>query len=1188
MRVFDLFLLILWLSFLGPLQKAQASSPDDNASIEFFEAKIRPLFAEKCSACHGQKQQEGGLSLSSRSLAMTGGDSGPAVSPGKPQESLIIRAVDYQSDLKMPPDGKLADAEIADLNRWVQNGAVWPGNEHTNTPDSASVVHETSKLLWSVQPVRDAPLPDVKTQAWPVSPVDYFILAPLEHHGLTPGSHADKPTLLRRITFDLIGLPPSPGEIDEFLNDQTPAAFGKVVDRLLASPHYGERWGRHWLDVVRYADARDLIQLPAESDFREAWRYRDWVVKAFNQDLPYDQFVRMQIAGDLMQPADPAQIDVDALVATGLLAIADFVPGDVDKEQMIADCVNDQIDVVGRAFMGMTIACARCHDHKFDPVSTEDYYSLAGIFFSTRLIPGPVPGNTPLIRVPLLPAAEIKAIEAQSERDRQRLAELSRLVQTSSDREYAAYLEQEVVTAFPRDLPLVVEYLHRISDANPPALAEFSKSRGANEEVLERWITFLKQQPALSALNPLLRKQAPNGDPTLNDTTAIQDLAKKLVAISDSRREQRTSDPVTRSLTESQMLQFRADDRCINTDADGRIMLWPDRAAIADDAVSVTDTPGPQMATTSLGTTLRPVIRFDGSAMLQVRRSVPATGSLFAVFRPDPNAAGTRLIGWEDSAVGQHGIGLMPTANGGLHAIVRRMGANGDVFVPAAAQDTLDFQLISLMWGSGGVTCFRNGEKVRTSTLIDSVSSDPAITSLHIGGPGAGAGQRFRGDLCELRVYAAPLDEAARVHVESELRSRWLDPPSAQSQLADNDPVAELYDELLSPRSPYWIDSELRLLKLPEVVRQRLNAESTELEALKNKPAVEIPRAVVVQDGGPPGTKHEGFHDAQIYIRGNPAKPGATVARGFPKVLAGQNPPGIQDGSGRSELARWLTQRSHPLTARVMVNRIWQHHFGEGLVRTSANFGFRGERPSHPELLDYLASRFMESGWSVKAMHRLIVLSSVYQQSSSQSRSRNENLRTTGDSRLTSEQEPDSALRSPHEIDPDNRLLSRMPRRRLEAEAIRDSLLTVSGLLDPTPGGPGFLEVAVPRRSLYLMSVRTGAKAADFNSLFDGPDGGGIIERRSHSTVAPQALFLLNDVWLDQVSAALAARLVREVPASGDEDRIRLLYEITLGRTPAPAELEIGLQLVADSSSDNSWLRYCRLILCSNEFIYVD
>ena len=1164
MSVFNLFHSILWLSLLGSLQETYACSPDENASIAFFETKIRPLFAEKCSSCHGRKKQEGGLNLTSRSRAMAGGDSGKAVLPGKPQESLLVRAVDYQSDLKMPPDGKLSDSEIADLHRWVQDGAVWPETDAADIPDPVDAVQ--SDVLWSLQPVRDAPIPDVNAQEWPVSPVDRFILAALEHNGLAPASPTDKRTLLRRITFDLIGLPPSPGEIEDFLNDQTHTAFAKVVDRLLASPHYGERWGRHWLDVVRYADARDLIQLPAESDFREAWRYRDWVVKAFNQDLPYDQFVRMQIAGDLMQPVDPSQIDADALVATGLLAIADFVPGDVNKEQMIADCVNDQIDVVGRTFMGMTIACARCHDHKFDPISTHDYYSLAGIFFSTRVVPGPVPGNTPLIRVPLLSADEIKAIEAQAERDRQRLTELSSHVQTSADREYAAYLEQQAVGSFQRDLPLVIEYLHCVCIEKHPPIAEFAESHGINSQTLERWIPFLIQQPALSQFNPHSKEEALREAPSLNESTEIQDLASKLAAISESRRQRKISDPVYRTIAESQMLQFRADDRGIATDTNGHIVLWPDRAAVATDAVSVADIPSPQIVTTAMGDTMR-VIRFDGSALLQTQRTVPATGSLFAVFRPAPNATGTRLVGWEDSAGGQHGVGLMLTANGGLHAILRRNGASGDVVVPPSG--TLDFQLVSLIWGPGGVTCFRNGEFVGTNTAIESVSSDPAIAVLKIGGPGSGPGQQFGGDLCELQVYAAPLDEAARIHIENELRTRWLEPSSEQSPLANNDPVADLYDELLSPRSPYWINSELRMSTLSEEVRQRMLTESAELEALKNKPAVEIPRAVVVQEGGPPGTKHEGFHDAQIYIRGNPANPGATVARGFPKALAGQDSPPIQDGSGRRELALWLTDRNNPLTARVIVNRIWQHHFGEGLVRTSTNFGFRGERPSHPGLLDYLASRFVESGWSVKAMQRMIVLSSVYQQGSL-------------------EQDTDPIRKSSREIDPDNRLLSHMPRRRLEAEAIRDSLLTVSGLLDPSQGGPGFLEVTVPRRSLYLMSVRTGSKTADFNSLFDGPDGGGIIERRGQSIVAPQALFLMNNVWLDQVSAALDARIFREAPGSNDQDRIRLLYEIALGRPPVPAEVEIGMQLVSNSGDDNSWVRYCRLILCSNEFIYVD
>ena len=307
-----------------------------------------------------------------------------------------------------------------------------------------SLAAEDDATFWSFRAVPAVKPPVTSEKSWVQSPVDQFILARLEERGLNPAPGADRRTLLRRATFDLTGLPPTPAEIDDFLADDSPAAFANVVDRLLESPGYGERWGRHWLDVVRYADARDLIQLPAESDFREAWRYRDWVVTAFNRDFPYDQFIRQQIAGDLLQPKDMSQIDAEALVATGMLAIADFVPGDVDKQQMIADYVNDQIDVVGRSILGLTLACARCHDHKFDAISTEDYYSLAGIFFSSRLVPGPIKGNTPLVRAPLLPSTEIAAIEASQARDKSRVIELTNEVNHFIDREYRSYLERQV------------------------------------------------------------------------------------------------------------------------------------------------------------------------------------------------------------------------------------------------------------------------------------------------------------------------------------------------------------------------------------------------------------------------------------------------------------------------------------------------------------------------------------------------------------------------------------------------------------------------------------------------------------------------------------------------------------------------------------------------------------------------
>jgi hypothetical protein len=1086
---------------------------------EFFEKEVRPLLVAKCLDCHGDVKPKGGLKLTSRADLLRGGDSGPAVVPGKPDDSLLVRAARHADERRMPPKEKLTARQIDALTRWVKSGAPWPAT--LRPAESRFTITEEQRRFWSVRPVRAVAVPVVRDAAWPRTPVDRFILSALEAKAMRPADRADKRTLLRRVTFDLIGLPPTPAEVAAFLADDSPQAFERVVDRLLASPRYGERWGRHWLDVVRYADARDLIQLPASSDFREAWRYRDWVVKAFDDDLPYRDFLQYQIAGDLLQPADPERMNADALVATGMLAIADFVPGDVDKDLMIADYVNDQIDVVGRAFMGLTLACARCHDHKFDPISTEDYYGLAGIFFSTRLVPGPIPGNTPLVRVPLMPKPAIDRARAKYQADLRRRDEIRRDIARMADREEAASRERLVKTQTARYLAAAWECKRQTALAP----AEFAKARDLDAGTLSKWLAFLDSEPA----KPLLAKPA-------------RSVQQSLVEVAVRREAARS--PEQKALAEALSLHLRADHASLRTDAKGRVALWPDRSPTPADAVSVAGKNAPLRATAKIAGRERPVLRFSGDEWLEARRAVPPAGSLFVVYAPSPTGKpGQRLVGWEDAAVGRHGLGIQLDAGGNLQAILRNEGKSGDIGHARKAKG--DFEIVSVTWGDSGTTLHRDRTAAGANAAIRAVSSDPAIAALRIGGPGSGAGPSFRGDIAEIRVYDRQLSPADRARVEAELHAAWFTPSAV-------DPWEELYAELVSPRGPFQPKAGDGT-----VAQARLAALRQELATLKDIRPLVVPEAVVVQDGGPKGSKHEGFRDAHVYIRGNHKTPGKKVQRRFPVVLAGDDQPAIAKGSGRLELARWLTRPEHPLTARVMVNRIWQHHFGEGIVRTPNNLGERGERPTHPELLDYLAGRFVESGWSVKDLHRVILLSSTYQQST----------------------------RPAEAGDPENRLFGRTNRRRLDAEAIRDSLLSVAGRLEDRMGGPAFPEMAVPRRTLYLMSARTGANTSGFASLFDRADPCSIVEKRNVSTVAPQALFFLNDPFVGAQAAALAKRLD---PSRGPEGTVREVYGIVFARPPSAAELAVGLSLLEPAANVDPLERLCHALLCTNEFLYVD
>ncbi len=1119
------------------------------ADAEFFEKEVRPLLIERCLKCHGEDKPKSGLKLNSRAGVLKGGNTGPSVVAGKPDESLLIRVVRHDGDLHMPPKEKLSDKQIGVLTRWVKLGLPWPTASGTLTlVDGRFTITAKQRQFWSFQPVKSGSIPEVRNSGWPQSPLDRFILAKLEAKQITPSYPADKRTLLRRATFDLIGLPPTPDEIDAFLKDDSPQAFARVVDRLLASPQYGERWGRHWLDVVRYADARDLIQLPPPSDFREIWRYRDWVVESFNRDLPYTDFVRHQIAGDLLPPTRPGGINKDGLIATGMLALADFVPGDVDKEQMIADYVNDEIDVVSRTFLGLSVACARCHDHKFDPISTEDYYALAGIFFSTRLVPGPVPGNTPLVRAPLLSETEITQAKAQETLDKKRRAEIELQLRNGVDREYLAFVKPLVREQMAKYLVAACE-----TRKSKTSQRELAKQHQIQESLLAKWVEYLARIEKQTTRRPQALRDAATGKLAGAELVRSAEQLQQAIAVLVKRME--AEPPEKNVLARASLLSLRADDPDLVTDAKGRVTHWPNRSGLADDVKPPTAEGGPVKTSVTINGHAKQVLRFDGKSLLEAPGRVPSNGSLFVVYQSaDKAGAGQRLVGWEDADVGKHGLGLMLDPGGRMHAILRNNGQSGDITHTRTAKG---FEIACVTWGPGGTVLFRDAAAVGSSKGIQTISSDPAIAALRIGGPGSGGGPRFQGDVAEVRVYDRLLTDDERKAIQSELQGTWLE--NSVTKVEAGDPVADLYQELLSPRGPFWGSTDERAKLLGPEVHKRLAALTQELETLKKSKPVEIPEAVVVGEGGPKGTRHEGFKDSPVFIRGDHKRMGKLVPRGVPEILTGDRREKITTGSGRLQLADWLARSDSPLVSRVMVNRIWQHHFGEGLVRTANDFGERGDRPTHPELLDYLSERFVESGWSMKSMHRLIMLSSIYQQSSRAS--------------------VDSLAK-----DPDNRLFGRFNRQRLDAEAIRDSLLAVSLRLDSTPGGPAFPELNKPRRTLYLLSARTGT-TSDFGRLFDRADPGSIVAQRGQSIIAPQALFFLNDPFVSEIASALATRTggVGE-PTS---KRIERLYLVALGRPPTPTESELGNQILATGKAD-AWERYCRLVLCANEFVYVD
>ncbi len=808
-----------WLAvaFVGALVPPAAAADPPREGVEFFEKHIRPVLTEKCYSCHSAAADKvrGGLLLDSRDGLLKGGDNGPAVVPGQPDKSRLIAAIRHAGDAKpMPPKEKLADDIAARFVEWVKMGAPDPRTAAAPAPPS-SIDFAKARLFWSFQPVCNSALPQLRTPHADIrNPIDRFLLAKLEEKGLRPAGPADRRTLIRRATFDLTGLPPTPEEVEAFVHDPAPDAYEKLIDRLLASPAYGERWGRHWLDLVRYADTSGCnsdYPIPA------AHKYRDYVIRAFNDDKPYDRFLREQIAGDLLPAATEAQRR-EQVIATGYLATARRF-GSLANEFHLT--LEDVIDNLGKSVLGLSLGCARCHDHKFDPVPTADYYALYGIFNSTAF-------------------------------------------------------------AFPG--------------------------------------TEIYQHP--------------------KDFTAL--------------------DPA------------------------------------------------------------------DAERLLRVEKEL------------------------------------------------------------------------------------------------------------------------------------ADLDNR---HETLMTEKRKLDALKAAGKESENG---------------------MRTVKDVEADQAKVKEQQREVE----KQLPPIPKAYAVHEGRPA--------NARVQQKGDPKALGDEAPRGFLHILGGQKLPPDEKGSGRRELADWLTDSHNPLTARVMVNRIWQHHFGRGIVATPNDFGARGEPPTHPELLDWLATEFMASGgghapgWSIKKMHRLIMISAAYQMAGSD------------DARAAT-------------IDPANAYLWHFPRRRLSAEEIRDTLLAVSGDLDRTPGGAHpfppegtyrytqhaqFVAVYPSRhRSVYLMQQRI--KKHPFLEVFDGADPNAPTAVRPFTTTPLQALFLMNDPFAHERADAWAKRL--EAVSADDAARIDRAYREAFARPAAPHEVGLGEQYLAECRAalaeagvapeqrgHAAWASYARVLMSSNEFVFVD
>jgi hypothetical protein len=1070
--------------------------PASPEAISTFEKSVRPVLVEHCQGCHGTKKERGGLRVDSREALLRGGDNGPAIVPGNAAESLLITAIQHlpNQEMKMPPKGKLPAPALVALTNWVQQGAPWPasevaGQEMAKSPDVGATnpapPSSEDASLWAFRPAADVPPPVVRDTAWPSSPIDRFVLAGLEAKSLTPAPAAERRALIRRATFDLTGLPPTPQEVAAFLEDERPGAFGRAVDRLLESPRYGERWGRHWLDVARYADSNGMDENVAMAN---AYRYRDYVIGAFNADLPYDQFIREQIAGDLSSEADGGARRVERLVATGFLSIGPKMLAEDDPQKMEMDIIDEQVDTIGRTFLGLTIGCARCHDHKFDPIPTADYYAMAGIFKSTRTMANhkvvamwnerPVPTAEQI--------AQATVFKARADLKRSEIATLSATANAKLLDQMRGRIAASLLAADERIRRSLAVPLTTVPTSDTPP----GGSVVAEAEAFQRG-NVVKDTTTYGAGIGVILNAGPIPNRAEYDLTVPKAGAYRV--------------EIRYAAEESRPIRLTLAGRILGHGAAAKATGgWgPEHQKWSAEAVDILP---------------------EGQATLVIDRDGPF-----------PHIDKVRLIPIAE---------LEPT-------------------LADTAEPPTD-----LRWDEVG----RWATAIETSAgqadaILSAWHELSAVRAPHFIGPET--------------PWHASLNADPRPATKRELAERYQQFLIASIGRASvGGPLDAFLNQVDSPAALPADPTGA----YPAEVRAKLDALKAECVALDAKAAAR-PMALAVEDQKPT--------DLQIHIRGSHLTLGARAPRGFLRAVSVSAPAPIAEGaSGRSELASWISEPGNPFTARVMVNRLWRWHFGEGLVRTTDNFGRLGERPDHPGLLDWLALRFVEDGWSIKAMHRRIMASAAYQ--------------------MSTKLDPAAAR-----IDPENRLIWRMSRRRLEAEEIRDALLSVGGDLDPTMGGSllptanhayvsstasesGAGRYAKPRRSVYMPVIRSGVY--DVFQAFDFADPSGPNGSRATTTVAPQALFLLNDTLILDEARALAGRLFNATTCEPeDRARVEAAYELAYSRPAAEAEVAAALDFLSRYETaigpreadpavrrQKAWRGFCHALLASSEFLTVD